>query len=188
MAYFLYTSPIAKARKDFGLDFPLGVFDRDAPNEMREYLVSTPELDVGAIIPPKFACMGPILQAVEPVETKDPELAAWLKRGPTVLIVLGSIFDIQPEYAMELMKALHEILRTRKDVQVLWKYQRITSTVNSKDAGVMENAVSEASKEWQGRLRVVHWLEADPLALLQTRQVCCFVNHGGSNSYHEAMA
>jgi hypothetical protein len=47
------TNAIANARKELGMDWPLAVFDRDAPNELREYIVSTPELDLAAIIPPK---------------------------------------------------------------------------------------------------------------------------------------
>lgn len=175
------TNAIANARKELGMDWPLAVFDRDAPNELREYIVSTPELDLAAIIPPKVACVGPILQAVEPVKDKDRDLADWLARGPTVLIVLGSMFDIRPAYAQELVKALRQILDTRKDVQVLWKYQ--SSEVKSASAlEPLQDLVSE------DRLRVVDWLEADPLAVLQTGHICCSVNHGGSNSYHEAMA
>lgn len=181
MVVVFKTNAIANARKELGMDWPLAVFDRDAPNELREYIVSTPELDLAAIIPPKVACVGPILQAVEPVKDKDRDLAGWLARGPTVLIVLGSMFDIPPAYAQELVNALRKIMDTRKDVQVLWKYQ--SSEVKSASAlEPLQDLVSE------GRLRVVDWLEADPLAVLQTGHVCCFVNHGGSNSYHEAMA
>ena len=182
MGLFLKSSPIAKARKAFGMDWPLAVFDRDAPNELREYIVTTPELDLPAIIPPNIACVGPILQAVEPVKSKDPELADWLSGGPTILIVLGSIFDIQPAYAAELVCALKQIMNVRKDVQVLWKYQSSKASSDVTSDPSLQDLVSG------GRLRIVKWLEADPLAVLQTGHICCSVNHGGSNSYHEAMA
>jgi hypothetical protein len=175
------TSPVAKARLELGMDWPLAVFDRDAPNELREFIVSTPELDLSATIPPNIACVGPILQAVEPVEEKDLDLASWLARGPTVLIVLGSIFNIQPAYATELVHALRQIMDTRKDVQVLWKYQSSKAT-----SGITLEPLQYLVSE--DRLRIVDWLEVDPLAVLETGHICCFVNHGGSNSYHEAMA
>jgi hypothetical protein len=38
------------------------------------------------------------------------------------------------------------------------------------------------------RLRVTSYLQADPVSLLRTGKLICVVHHGGSNSYHEALA
>ena len=38
------------------------------------------------------------------------------------------------------------------------------------------------------RIVLVDWLKPDPIAILRTGCVVCFVHHSGSNSYHEARA
>jgi UDP:flavonoid glycosyltransferase YjiC (YdhE family) len=174
-------SPFAKKRKEAGFTTSLALFETDSPLVLKEYFMSTPELDWPAVIPDKYCAVGPILQAVESVGDEDPELATWLAQRPTVLIVLGSVYKTKGEFAAEMIQAICRILSTRSDIQILWKLQSLR--VGPKD---VQQALKGLVAEDQ--VRVVEWLEADPLAILQTGNVCCSVNHGGSNSYHEAMA
>jgi hypothetical protein len=103
----------------------------------------------------------------------DPELNDWVNRGPVILIVLGSHWRMTEEYAQNVLEACYAILAARPDVRVLWKLQKF---------GEYDVKVDHE------RLRIVSWLKADPYAVLATGQVVCSINHGGSNSYHEALA
>lgn len=38
------------------------------------------------------------------------------------------------------------------------------------------------------RVRITGWLDAEPLAILQTGQISCVVHHGGATSYCEAIS
>ena len=173
---------VSKKRRQLGITWPLAILDpTQYTNELEQFIVSTPEIDYPGVIPDKYVCVGPILQAVEPVAQKDPQLDEWLSRNPTILISLGSHFEMEPEYAQALSEALALILNVRHDVQILWKYKP-----SSPDAQVTTRAIQQLVIE--DKVKIVNWLEADPLAILQTGHVCCVVNHGGSNSYHEAVA
>jgi len=174
-------SSFAQKRKEAGFTTSLALFETDSPLVLKEYFMSTPQLDLPAVIPEKYCAVGPILQAVDSVEDKDPELATWLAQRPTVLIVLGSVFQTKGEFTAEMIQAICQLLSTRSDIQILWKLQSLQ--VGPED---VQQALKGLVTEDQ--VRVVSWLEADPLAILQTGNVCCFVNHGGSNSYHEGMA
>jgi hypothetical protein len=67
-------------------------------------------------------------------------------------------------------------LLTRPNVQVLWKLMKF-GDFQLDGADVDGN-----------RLRVTSYLQADPVSLLRTGKLICVVHHGGSNSYHEALA
>ncbi|WVR03363.1 hypothetical protein IAU60_000354 [Kwoniella sp. DSM 27419] len=135
-----------------------------------------PEAELPAYRPSWLLCCGPILLPSRPVQETDPELAAWLSRGPTILIGLGTLFVMSEDYAYNMLASIRVVLDIRKDVQVLWKVRKHGDfKVDGVDA-------------LDDRLRVVDWLETDPVAILQTGNVICSVNHGGSNSYHEALA
>lgn len=126
---------------------------------------------------------GPILLDAPSVESVDAELAAWLKGRPTVLICLGSHIALDDAFATEIIAGLRTLFDTRKDVQVLWKLSRqgLPERLDDKVVAPVKEEVEE------GRLRMVTWLKPDPLAILETGNVVCVVNHGGSNSYHEAV-
>ena len=140
--------------------------------------MSTPATEYPAIIPPDVICCGPILQASSPVREIDPELYSWLTGRPTVLIVLGSVVDLDDEALTIVWTACRVLLDRRKDLQILWKLQRLDSVIDKL------TGLDEAGD----RMRIVTWLKADPVALLRTGNVICFVSHGGSNSYHEALS
>lgn len=140
--------------------------------------VSCPPVEYGLICPPDVIPCGPITQLVAaPLADTDAQLAAWLAERPTVLVVLGSHIALPDDRAAELYGALACLLDTRPDVQVLWKLM----------GGSNGGTYAKAKESFPHRLKIVDWLDADPIAILQTGNICCFVNHGGSNSYHEAL-
>lgn len=75
---------------------------------------------------------------------------------------------------------LRVLLDYRPDVQVLWKLKPTLGT-GDEFSGIIGKEVE------QGQVKLVEWLDADPLAILRTGNVIYFVHHGGSNCYHEAV-
>ncbi|WVQ81034.1 hypothetical protein IAT38_003141 [Cryptococcus sp. DSM 104549] len=126
----------------------------------------------------RLVCCGPIVRPGKPLREVDAGLYEWVVQGPVVLIALGSNFVVKEAYAKEMLGAIKELLAKREDVRVLWKLVKYGEYE-------MEGVSAVETGE---RLRVVEWLEADPAAILGTGQVVAFVNHGGSNSYHEGLA
>ncbi|WVQ85739.1 hypothetical protein IAT38_007906 [Cryptococcus sp. DSM 104549] len=131
--------------------------------------------DTHGDIPPSIVCCGPIIHASEPLHKADPDLLDWVMQRPIVLISLGTLFLWKEDDARHMLVAIRVFLEKRTDVQVLWKLAPF---------GKYE---LEGTEEVGGRLRIVEWLVADPMAILETGNVVCFVNHGGSNSYHEGL-
>ena len=140
-----------------------------------------PEIDFPLIMPKNVTACGPILLPEIPVSESDPELTAWLKKGNTVLVNLGSLAASDASSTRELAKGLRVVLDRRQDLQVLWK---LSSERYSDDS--LTQILSKEIAE--GRVRIVNWLVADPLAILQSGHVVCSVHHGGANSYYEATA
>lgn len=46
------------------------------------------------VVPPNVTSAGPILVDSAPAEEQDPELVAWMKRAPTILLNLGSTVEV----------------------------------------------------------------------------------------------
>ncbi|KAI9746285.1 MAG: hypothetical protein M1835_002450 [Candelina submexicana] len=145
---------------------------------------STPEIDFPYFVPSNFTHCGPLSLPVMPISESDPELAAWLERAPTVLVNLGSHFesDWVPGFGFGLATALRILLDRRPDIQVLWKLKKSKSPNGHQD---ISEILGEATKS--GRIRIESWLKPDSPAILQSGHVVCWVHHGGSNSYHEAI-
>ncbi|KAK8100035.1 hypothetical protein PG999_010409 [Apiospora kogelbergensis] len=131
-------------------------------------------------IPPNVTCTGPIVSYSPPLAEQDSELAAWLQNGPTVLINLGNTVSYDEKRAGAFIGALSSLLESRLSLQVLWKFQK---------AGAYSDDVFGAVRKYMdsGRLRVVSWLEAGPVALLETGHVKAFVHHGGAGSYYDGI-
>ena len=137
-----------------------------------------PEIDLPFVIPPNVTTCGPILSPMRPISQIDPELANWLKRGPTIVISLGTHAMSEASDVQELASGLKIAMSQRSDLQVLWKL-----TSQSK-----EGLLSVLDKELaSGRVLIKDWLTADPLAILQSGHIVCFVHHGGANSFYEAL-
>lgn len=144
--------------------------------------VSCLPAEVDVVCPPNIIPCGPILQASsKPLDEVDPQLASWLgSRRQTVLVVLGSHIIMDETQWRELYGGIARFLDDRQDLQVLWK-------AKCEDWGKQD--LTDSTKGRYGdRLRIVDWLEPDPVALLRTGRISCSVHHGGSNSYHEALA
>lgn len=119
--------------------------------------VSHPAADYKAIVPDDLILCGPILQASPPLQEVDPELNAWISARPTVLIVLGSHFRLDEHDASAVMRGVQRLLEARPDLQVLWKLQKLTQY----ELGALDDV--------RDRLRIVHWLNPDPISILWAR-------------------
>lgn len=144
-------------------------------------LQTHPSSDFPSILPPNAVHCGPILRPSLPISEEDPELATWLARRPTALINMGSLvaFDNATKYQFAL--AIRTLLDTRPDIQILWKLQRDTQTDSNESLDCISREISN------GRVRIEKWLPVEPISILLSGHVKCFVHHGGSNSYHEAI-
>jgi hypothetical protein len=141
-----------------------------------------PEASVPLIYaPPNATSTGPIILPDQPVVEKDPELASWLARAPTVLVNLGSLFAYSEAYATKMALAIRDLL-AQTDVQVLWK---MAKEDNYPDANYMLPVKDDVEK---GRLRITEWLTVSPVSLMETGHIVASVHHGGANCYHEAIA
>lgn len=163
---------------------PLGSFTPYAP-DAPQITPSLPALDLPMIdpIPSNVHDCGPILVATPPIESSDPDMLSWLRRGPTVLVSLGTHFEAYAETIREQAVGLRVLLDARPDVQVLWKLKAEATTEKTGRASldtVLGDAIS------CGRVRVESWLKADPVAILSSGAVVCSVHHGGANSFFEA--
>ena len=137
-------------------------------------------------IPYNVIGCGPIVLPIRPLSEQDPELNMWLQRKPTILINLGTLYALSSADACRIARALRQVLNGdgRSEVQVLWKLQKHPDDqhdVFSDAIGTLETFVKD------GRVKVVSWLKAEPLALLETGSIICSVHHGGANTWFEAI-
>ena len=84
-------------------------------------------------------------------------------------------------FAHEMAGAIRILLDRCPDMQVLWKLIK---------HGEYDDSFSEILTQELGtdRIRIRGWLEAEPLAILQTGHISCVVHHGGATSYYEAIS
>ncbi|KAK8136970.1 hypothetical protein PG984_004910 [Apiospora sp. TS-2023a] len=138
-------------------------------------------------IPPNVTCVGPLFLSSPPAAEQDPELAAWLHQDntSTVLVNLGGSVTYDEQRAEAFTKALSSLLDSRPGLQVLWKFQKARTADYAEEETFRK--IGQRHLE-SGRLRIVNWLDVDPIALLETGRVAAFVHHGGSGSYHEGIA
>lgn len=177
MMFSSHLKAIGAARQEAGYGAG-GLIPLMEPRFCPRLNVSCPPVELELICPSDVIPCGPITQRVAgSLADTDAELAAWLAERPTVLVVLGSHISLSDSRASELYGAVARLLDARPDVQVLWKLM----------GGGNDQTYAKAKETYPDRLKIVEWLDADPIAILQTGNVCCFVNHGGSNSYHEAL-
>lgn len=131
-------------------------------------------------IPDNIYVAGPLVLDVAPAETQSAELAAWVKKAPTMLINLGSAVRYEEPMAQVMADAIVLLLDKDKDVQVLWKMQ--------KEGEFGDDFLQSARKYIEGgRLRLESWLEVDPTSLFKTGAVVASVHHGGANCFYEAI-
>ncbi|KAI9568651.1 hypothetical protein HD554DRAFT_2021844 [Boletus coccyginus] len=138
-----------------------------------------------SVIPEQLLLCGPIVIPFDPLEETDPALMKWLDNGPTVLVNLGSHVVSNEKLAREMASAFRILLdyhdqQGSQRIQVLWK---------AKADGDIQRVIDEViGKEInEGKVRVVVWLNAEPISVLQHPNVICTVHHGGANSFYEGI-
>jgi hypothetical protein len=150
------------------------------------FLPSLPELDLPFPygIPGNVHHCGSVLLPSIPVSESDPELLERLKRGPTVLISLGTIYEGSTKQVTEIAGGVRILLEKKKEIQVLWK-SRPRRGREGRDDVLLDEILGRVVKE--GRVRIREWSEAGPVVILQSGCVVSFVNHGGADSFFEGL-
>ncbi|KAH8879605.1 glycosyltransferase family 1 protein [Thozetella sp. PMI_491] len=142
-------------------------------------------------IPKHIIPCGMITRPALPVSESDAELERWLTRGPTVYVNLGSHTKATEDEAVEMALAFQVLLDraaskpSLSDLQILWKLKKKQEYGVSAPGCRIHEVLSKELD--QDRVRIVGWVTAEPVAVLQTGQVICSVNHGGANSFAEAV-
>ncbi|TRM62784.1 hypothetical protein BD626DRAFT_403258 [Schizophyllum amplum] len=127
------------------------------------------ELDIPFVQPEGLRLCGPISPDFVPLHESDPELAAWLDRGETVLMIMGTHFEYDEPMARRVLKGL--LGGVGAATQILWK--------------LPNRDLLGALLDDTDRVRAVSWFVAEPAAILAHENVVCYVHHGGANSYLE---
>jgi hypothetical protein len=100
------------------MDSRLGVYSAYMP-KIPHFSPSLPEIDLPFSygMPENVQPCGPILLPSIPVSESDPELLKWLKKGPTVLISLGTIYKASTKQVAEIAGGVSILLEKRGDIQ-----------------------------------------------------------------------
>ncbi|KIK66143.1 glycosyltransferase family 1 protein [Collybiopsis luxurians FD-317 M1] len=149
---------------------------------IRYFCPSTPDLDFPLDIPANVTLCGPLVMPTPPIEFADPSLTDWLNQAPTVLVNLGSHVTFDASAVRELVGGFRTLLKHHPTVQILWKLRPEGDIQRTLEECVDNDVVV------RGRINVVHWLQSEPFAVLQHRNVICSVHHGGANSFFEAVS
>ena len=156
-------------------------------------VANRPEIDFPlAIIPKHLTPCGPVIRPVPQVGEVDAALEGWLRRGPTVFICLGTHREMGEAEAVEVAEAVRMLLRAAEGVmeglQVLWKLKKNRGTGESYgfEEGSRVYGVLGGELDAQ-RVRITEWVKPQPSAILNVGTVVCSVNHGGANSFHDAL-
>jgi UDP:flavonoid glycosyltransferase YjiC (YdhE family) len=141
---------------------------------------SHPSIDYPVPWPEEVTFVGPVIAPYTPLSEVDPAMEEWLKRGPTLVISLGTHALLSHKSTQEMALALETLLDSRPDLQILWKLKH--------DAAGSGAECTESLREVidTGRMRLVDWIKADLVAVLASRNVIGVVHHGGANSFFEA--
>lgn len=142
-----------------------------------------------AYLPPNVTGVSPIAISVAPAAEQDPELVAWLARGPTVLVNLGSTVRFSERQARVMAGALAAMLdRAPPGTQVIWKFRKLRLPPG--EPQYADDVVEGPLRRFidQDRVRLPRWLTVDPTALLESGHIAVSVHHGGANVFNEAVA
>lgn len=166
---------LTKARNKRGIPGSLSTSFAEWYPDVANLVPSTPDTDFPMYIPPNLKCCGPIIPSFEPLCTTHPELAAWLGARPTVVINMGSHVTHAAQQATEMLTAIWVCLEKHPETQVLWKLQ--------------SDSFPAVPTSIASRVRIMPWLPSSPVAILTAApSIVAYVHHGGSNSFHEAVA
>ncbi|TRM63410.1 glycosyltransferase family 1 protein [Schizophyllum amplum] len=134
------------------------------------------EVDVPFDQPSTLHLCGPISADFVSVHESDPELVAWLDRGETVLMIMGTHFDYDEPLARRVLEGL--LGGVGAETQILWRVP------NRHELGAVFDEMLTTARD-RDRVRAVTWFDAEPAAILEHENVVCYVHHGGANSYYE---
>ncbi|KNG84909.1 diacylglycerol acyltransferase family [Aspergillus nomiae NRRL 13137] len=144
------------------------------------------ELDWPMEVPDNILPCGPILLPTAAVHKQDSELASWLRKAPTVLVNLGTLYAPDPKVAESIATGLKLFLDAWKgeEIQILWKLPKHPHDEDD----VYSRSIQPLRQETEAdRVRIHPWFSVEPMAMLQTGQIICSVHHGGANSWYEAI-
>lgn len=161
----------------------------DPPEGLKIILPSNADVDFPfSVVPDHLVSCGPIVRPTRSVADADAELAAWLKRRPTVYINLGTHVLYDDATTLQLAGAVKSLLDAAKDkgqeLQVLWKLNKGHALGEDKSQA---DWIRDSGYGGEDRIRIVEWLRPEPVSVLESGAVVCSVNHGGANSYFEAV-
>ncbi|KAF8550450.1 UDP-Glycosyltransferase/glycogen phosphorylase [Imleria badia] len=184
---FIFSAEMKKIqalRRSLGID---NIFGPERYHGVTFICPALTEIDFPfAVIPEDMLLCGPIVMPIDPLKESDPELMKWLDNGPTVLINLGS-HVVSDEKLARQMTGAFRILLDHHDkktgsgkIQVLWK-----AKADGDIQKVLDEVIGEEIRH--GRVRVVAWLDVEPVSILQHPNMVCTVHHGGANSFYEGV-
>jgi len=144
-------------------------------------------------VPSHVHAMGPIIGRWEPIQKSDPEMLAWLSRGPTLYINPGSLVRVDESQALEMAAAIKSVLRKAKEpgneamsnLQVIWKLKKYGDYDTKSTKCAMYDILGPEMES--GLIKIEKWLTPEPLSILQSGHVVCSAHHGGANSFNEAL-
>ncbi|KAK4247343.1 glycosyltransferase [Corynascus novoguineensis] len=173
-----------------------------APAGLKILIANRSEIDFPLdVIPAHLTPCGPVIRPVPAVADVDTELNGWLSRGPTVFISLGTHRYMEEDEALEMVGAIKQLLSepaTQKEgrigevsgrLQVLWKLKRgkpHEEPFYEVGPGTKVYTALQAELE-SDQVRIADWVKPQPSAVLQAGTVVCSINHGGANSFHDAL-
>lgn len=163
----------------------------------RELDFPFPKLD-GNVVP-----CGPIMKPFVNLSDSDAELSSWLKKGPTIFINLGSHRAVDEDLAVEMAQALRFVFASSEDIaklkgrpeiarlQVLWKLKQTGTSwfkhykeYSTTQPGTrIHNILGKEIDE--DRVRILPWIVAEPISVLDSGDITCFIHHAGANSVLE---
>ncbi|ESZ94616.1 glycosyltransferase family 1 protein [Sclerotinia borealis F-4128] len=130
-------------------------------------------------IPENITTCGPLTLPSYPLSKTDPELLEWLEKKPTVLVNLGSHVNGNVESNRNIATGIRILLAKNTNMQVLWKLKPSASN--------FDPAIKEILAPVAGQVRLVKWLDAEPISILRSGHIIVSVHHGGANSYYESI-
>jgi hypothetical protein len=164
---------------------------RRRPENVKILVSSLPQLDFPLKVPSHVIPCGPIIRQAVSVWASEPDLAEWLAEGRTIFVNMGSFVKVTEDQAVELATALKIVMDhldkqlEKGRLQVLWKLRKSGAYSVFLPGCRISQVLGQAFQ--QDRIRVMEWIQADPIAVLRSGNVVCSIHHGGANSYNEAI-
>lgn len=140
----------------------------------------------------KLFAPGPIVVPAPPLSEVDATLLDWLEPGQVVYINLGNLCGATEPEAVQMATAIVYLLRARGPeagkLRVLWKLKQDLNIGKAYGIGP-GSQLYDVLGPWiqKGNVKIVDWLEVEPVSILATGKIICSVNHGGAGTFSEAV-